>query len=255
VRAPPLRRWGACYPAGVDGICPLLALATDGRTVVDGVDPGHRCHAESPPAPLERTQQAGVCLTRSHLRCERFLAHAARAADAGRHAATIGDGLLVTRMVLAPEPAWRGFAGRARRAHPGRLLAAGGALALLGVGSVAVASGALGDLPMAAAPTQTPVPSAVPTVGPTATAPVASPVATPSPTPILTPAPTAVATPVPTAAPTPPPPPPSQTYTVQQGDTLGSIAQRFGTTIGAIQAANGIEDPDEIFIGQVLVIP
>jgi len=59
------------------------------------------------------------------------------------------------------------------------------------------------------------------------------------------------ATPAPTA---PPPPPPQQTYTVQQGDTLGAIAQRFGTTVAALQAANGIEDPNEIFVGQVLVI-
>ena len=42
---------------------------------------------------------------------------------------------------------------------------------------------------------------------------------------------------------------------VQEGDTLAAIAQRFGTTASAIQAANGIDDPDEIVIGQVLVIP
>jgi LysM repeat protein len=58
-----------------------------------------------------------------------------------------------------------------------------------------------------------------------------------------------------TPAPTAPPPPQQRTYTVQQGDTLAEIAQLFGTTVEAIQAANGIEDPDEIFVGQVLVIP
>jgi LysM repeat protein len=42
---------------------------------------------------------------------------------------------------------------------------------------------------------------------------------------------------------------------VVEGDTLALIAQRFGTTVEALQAANGIEDPDEIVIGQVLVIP
>ena len=42
---------------------------------------------------------------------------------------------------------------------------------------------------------------------------------------------------------------------VQEGDTLAAIAQRFGTTVAALQEANGIEDPDEIVIGQVLVIP
>jgi LysM repeat protein len=42
---------------------------------------------------------------------------------------------------------------------------------------------------------------------------------------------------------------------VQQGDTLAAIAQRFGTTTQALQQANGIEDPNQIVIGQVLVIP
>ena len=56
-------------------------------------------------------------------------------------------------------------------------------------------------------------------------------------------------------APTPTPAPAPQTYTVVEGDTLAAIAQRFGTTVEALQDANGIEDPDEIIIGQVLVIP
>ena len=44
-------------------------------------------------------------------------------------------------------------------------------------------------------------------------------------------------------------------YRVQEGDTLGSIAAQFGVSVEALQAANGIDDPDEILIGQVLVIP
>jgi LysM repeat protein len=69
---------------------------------------------------------------------------------------------------------------------------------------------------------------------------------------VPTAAPTAVPTPVPTVVPTPPP---QQTYTVVAGDTLADIAQRFGTSVAALQEANGIEDPDEITVGQVLVIP
>jgi LysM repeat protein len=42
---------------------------------------------------------------------------------------------------------------------------------------------------------------------------------------------------------------------VQPGDTLAAIAVRFGTTVEALQAANGIDDTDVILIGQVLVIP
>ncbi len=55
-----------------------------------------------------------------------------------------------------------------------------------------------------------------------------------------------------------PPLPPStgDTYTVQSGDTLYSIAARFGTTVAALQAANGLPDfGPAIYIGQLLRIP
>jgi LysM repeat protein len=80
----------------------------------------------------------------------------------------------------------------------------------------------------------------------------------PAATPSSTPGPSATATLVPTAAPvvTPAPTPTAQvTYTVAAGDTLVLLAQRFGTTVEALEAANGIQDPNEITIGQVLVIP
>ncbi len=54
--------------------------------------------------------------------------------------------------------------------------------------------------------------------------------------------------------PTPTASPAALTYTVEPGDTLGAIAERFGVTVDAIAAANGIEDPAAIQIGQVLVI-
>lgn len=47
----------------------------------------------------------------------------------------------------------------------------------------------------------------------------------------------------------------SRTYTVRRGDNLYRIALRFGTTVGAIAAANGIQNPDLIYVGQVLQIP
>ena len=54
-----------------------------------------------------------------------------------------------------------------------------------------------------------------------------------------------------------PPPPPSSggTYTVQPGDTLGAIAQRFGTTVDALARLNGISNPNLIYPGQVLRLP
>ena len=45
------------------------------------------------------------------------------------------------------------------------------------------------------------------------------------------------------------------TYAVKPGDTLSAIAQRFGTTVQAIVAANALENADLLFVGQVLAIP
>lgn len=44
-------------------------------------------------------------------------------------------------------------------------------------------------------------------------------------------------------------------YTIAAGDTLASIADQFGTTVEAISQANDIEDPRQLVVGQVLVIP
>ena len=46
-----------------------------------------------------------------------------------------------------------------------------------------------------------------------------------------------------------------RTYIVQKGDTLLSIARRYGLTTKQLQAANNITNPDKIFPGQKLVIP
>ncbi len=44
-------------------------------------------------------------------------------------------------------------------------------------------------------------------------------------------------------------------YTIQPGDTLFSIARRFGVTQQEIMARNGIANPALIFAGQTLIIP
>jgi N-acetylmuramoyl-L-alanine amidase len=45
------------------------------------------------------------------------------------------------------------------------------------------------------------------------------------------------------------------THTVAAGENLTRIAVRYGTTVAAIVAANGIANPSRIFAGQPLVIP
>ncbi|MDD2402103.1 MAG: peptidoglycan-binding protein [Clostridia bacterium] len=43
-------------------------------------------------------------------------------------------------------------------------------------------------------------------------------------------------------------------YIVQVGDTLGIIAQKFGTTVYTLVRENNIVNPDIIYVGQVLII-
>lgn len=47
----------------------------------------------------------------------------------------------------------------------------------------------------------------------------------------------------------------SSRYTVKSGDTLSSIASKFGSTVSKLAAANGISNPSLIRVGQVLTVP
>lgn len=51
------------------------------------------------------------------------------------------------------------------------------------------------------------------------------------------------------------PDPASTVYVVQRGDTLARIAARYGVSVSAIAAANGIRNANLIYTGQRLVIP
>ena len=66
--------------------------------------------------------------------------------------------------------------------------------------------------------------------------------------------PTVTTTPSSTPAPAPTTGSPTQ-YLIMQGDTITSIARQFGVTAGAIVAANQLADPDQLTVGQALVIP
>jgi len=60
----------------------------------------------------------------------------------------------------------------------------------------------------------------------------------------------AVAEPTPTLDPTT-----QQIYVIESGDSLSSVANRFGTTLDEIVRANSLTDPNVVFIGQRLIIP
>lgn len=64
--------------------------------------------------------------------------------------------------------------------------------------------------------------------------------------------------PIPTVAPPPPTPSPTPEpfiYVVREGDTLGGIAEEFGTSLDAIIAVNNLIDPNALRIGQQVEIP
>jgi LysM repeat protein len=44
-------------------------------------------------------------------------------------------------------------------------------------------------------------------------------------------------------------------YTIQRGDTLGQLAQRFGTEIGTLARLNGIANPNRIIAGATITVP
>ena len=53
----------------------------------------------------------------------------------------------------------------------------------------------------------------------------------------------------------PAPPPPTSGTRSSLGDTMSSIAARYGTTVKKLAALNKIADPRVLKVGQVLLIP
>jgi LysM repeat protein len=239
----------------VERICPFLALSTDHRTAIDGFDPEHACHAIDPPEPLERSRQVEQCLGEAHRQCDRYVAFLSQHAA---HAAAVpppsSDAYVArTRLVFDPDPRFGAVGGLISPGTSARRWLVAGGVAAVGVAAAATAvgggfNGLVGDR-SASASEPTIIDSPSPSVGLQATA---------QPTPETTVAPTKVpASPTPPATQQPTQAPASeapQTYRVKEGDTLSSIATRFGTSVAAIQAANGLGS-DVINVGQVLVIP
>jgi LysM repeat protein len=235
----------------MDRICPFLALAADHRTVVDGYDPEHRCHALAEPDALERTRQLQLCLNEAHRDCERYLAAVqVRRAEGPLQPVPAPDARVArTRLVLGAGGSDLGRADDLTLMGPrARRVLLAGVVAVFGI-LVLVSGVADGLASLVVRPSPTPASGADSTAVPSESVAAASTPPALSPTPASLPA-----TPAPTTA-APVSPASTQSYVVQEGDTLSAIAGRFGTTVGAIQAANELGESDVINVGQVLVIP
>lgn len=234
----------------MDRICPLLALSIDHRTAVDGFDPDHFCHALVPAEAVDRQRQAEFCLVEAHRQCERYVAFlGTRAAVAGTFPAPAPDAHLArTRLILEPELRRGAGALAPFGASPRRWMVAGGVAAVgVAAAATAVAGGFNGFGRETAAGSASPTTALAPSLTATATT---QPTVAPTLEPTEQPSPRATRRPRSSAAATPE----TQTYVVKSGDTLSLIATRFGTSVEAIQQANGLGS-DVINIGQVLVIP
>jgi LysM repeat protein len=242
-------------------VCPFLA-ADGGSWRSAYAAREHRCHALHPAAVLAIDKQRQLCLLAAHSGCATYLA--AREVNAAAVPATPGDegaalwsATASTPLVLEPA--------RRMGALPGASAKSGGQALLVGLMVLAF-------LVLVIARTQSPAASGGATPGPSAGVAVASaspaasrPQATGSPLASqvpdassgLTPDPSPAATSAPTARTTPKPSTSvaRQRYRVKAGDTLSSIAVRFGTSVRALVALNKIADPRLIRVGQVLVIP
>ncbi|MGD2162720.1 MAG: LysM peptidoglycan-binding domain-containing protein [Anaerolineales bacterium] len=126
---------------------------------------------------------------------------------------------------------------RKRKARLMPLILGGLAVVLLIVGVFFVVLWLTGDSPPA-------MPSFLASRTPTAT--ITNTPVPPSATPTIT------ETSEPSLTPTPEGP---LTYVVEPGDSLSSIAERFGIEVVQLMAANNITNPDELFVNDELTIP
>lgn len=247
-------------------ICPYLRAA-DGswRSAVPTRD--HRCWAVTPASSLPSATQQELCLTPAHGGCERFLHSRDRRAAAlaqdqieiGRlEAARFGPFLSPLPVAVDARPPSRDLRSRSvarRRRVPGLLV--GACVVLVAIVSLAVILGG-GRSPGIAAlsptlatrasvvpvdrTTAVPVPSDAPTASPA----VLEPAVTLRPDPTLTVRPTAIAQPTPSVE-------IARRYTVKAGDTIKSIANKFGLKPRDLRAVNEIGK--DVVPGQRLRIP
>jgi len=198
---------------------------------------------------LASSKQRQFCLGAGHSECATFRAAQALLGAPSQGAFEADLWPRTSPRLVTFEPVRAGFSGgittpRAR---------AGGQLLLVAMIVVAFAVLVLARTTSPTGSTTgdaSPVPTVAAGAGVSASPDVA---ATPAASPAATP-PLASAAPGPSASAVPSGPT-ANTYKVKRGDTLSSIARKFGVTLKALRKANGLAKDAVIRRGQVLVIP
>jgi hypothetical protein len=213
----------------LQAICPFLR-ARDGSWRSASPAREHRCWAVDPPAELPVLTQQRLCLVRVHDGCERFLyARELRSAS-----------LASTRVssVDTPPAGVPSRDGSVRRATVAADAARGAAAGLLrsprllltGLGVVVAGSLALAVLLSFGGGGSAPGRSSDPSVG------------GPSAVPTLEVAPSIGVDGL-------------KRYRVREGDTLRTIADRFGVSVRQLRLANDLGEPPKLQVGVIIVIP
>lgn len=220
---------------GADPICPWLGLPDDPSTHFSFATEAHRCHAARRPFAPDRAKQARDCVTAAHVSCSRYRP---------RSEPSRGGRLLRVAIVeesVRSAPVATGTVG-VRPVRAGHRT--GGALRLI-LFAILVLLAILGGQQLGSW-----LAAQVASVAPAVTS-----SAQPSTTPMSTVAPTPTADPMaePTAGLSPLATP--VVHVIVLNETLSGIARRYGVTVDALRAANGITDPNLIVVGQRLVIP
>lgn len=221
--------------------CPFLGLLRDPTTYHAYPSAGNCCGRVDPPALLPGSYQSRFCLSARHTECPL--------------ASPSWRGAFPEALRASAEREWGRPTGQPRRrrwvwiALTAVLVVIAGAAVWL-VWGLAPPSPSMPDVSAAALSSREPtgIASATPFPPPTATATATTPpTATGTPTPVPATAGPALETPFgPEAA--------FLIHSVQQGESLFSLGQTYGSSAEVIAAANGLED-QSLWPGQLVVIP
>jgi LysM repeat protein len=245
------RQQGRRDGAAVGEVCPFLAgVEAPWRSAY--ADRDQRCGAVRPAALLAVQKQRQLCLVADHRGCATYVAARDVATEsAGQYPGDDGAALWLpsTSGPLVLEPPRRRPTVPASATRGGQALLVAlmvVALVVLVVARTQSPAGSAGPTPgaggqaLAGSPSGTAQATAEPTLAPATPVPSATAEASPDATPTGTPDATAAS---------------ARTYKVRSGDTLSSIASRFGTTVKRLKVLNSISDPRSLRIGQVLQLP